>query len=338
MKKRLLALALCLVMVTSLLPITAAAYTEEDKLRWVGGIQNGGIYCGNTCITYDSPDGLPLRYVVVYNSNNNIILDHMFPTNGESGQLELEPRPEKFNVEFGFNSSSSDWTTLETVTYSNITINRDHNWSDWTSNGDGTHSRTCSNGCVDSPQIKPCADSNADHNCDVCNGCIHGWNFKAAGNTLTGHCPFCGKDVTLTLKADSVTLPNSPFNAWLEGWDQFRAAIPQADLGSFIYKYKGPGDSEFGNRLNAVPAEIKAGEYQVGVWIKYLPGTVEQESGEVNQNNEAYLWVKYTAADPAVTAQTGDDRPIEIMLVSALAFSALAAAAFILDSKRKYRQ
>ena len=54
--------------------------------------------------------------------------------------------------------------------------------------------------------------------------------------------------------------------------------------------------------------------------------------------NSVYLYTQYTAADPAITAQTGDDRPIEIMLVSALAFSALAAAAFLLDSKRKYRQ
>ena len=48
--------------------------------------------------------------------------------------------------------------------------------------------------------------------------------------------------------------------------------------------------------------------------------------------------MKYTAVDPAVTAQTGDNRPIELMLVSVLVFSALAAAAFILDSKRKYKQ
>ena len=51
--------------------------------------------------------------------------------------------------------------------------------------------------------------------------------------------------------------------------------------------------------------------------------------------NSVYLYTQYTAADPKVTAQTGDDRPIEIMLVSALAFSALAAAAFLVDSKRK---
>ena len=48
--------------------------------------------------------------------------------------------------------------------------------------------------------------------------------------------------------------------------------------------------------------------------------------------------MKHTAADPKVTAQTGDDRPIELMMASVLVFSALAAGAFSLDSKRKYKQ
>ena len=62
------------------------------------------------------------------------------------------------------------------------------------------------------------------------------------------------------------------------------------------------------------------------------------EGGEENQYGEGYLYVKYTAVDPAVTAQTGDNRPIEIMVASVVVFSALAAAAFILDHKRKYKQ
>ena len=40
--------------------------------------------------------------------------------------------------------------------------------------------------------------------------------------------------------------------------------------------------------------------------------------------------------NPETTAQTGDNRPIELMMGSVVLFSALAAAAFILDNKRKY--
>ena len=60
--------------------------------------------------------------------------------------------------------------------------------------------------------------------------------------------------------------------------------------------------------------------------------------GDQDNTGCADLYVQYTAADPAITAQTGDNRPIELMMASVLAFSALAAAAFILDSKRKYKQ
>lgn len=165
---------------------------------------------------------------------------------------------------------------------------------------------------------------------------MHTWQFKAAGNTLRGTCAGANcdiREVVLTLKADPVTLPNSPFNAWLEGWEDFQLAVPSAtyDPNSFDYKLNGEPVTDQSNP--------KAGNYQAGIRINGLPGTVENADAAARANmNSVYLYTQYTAADPAITAQTGDDRPIEIMLVSALAFSALAAAAFILDSKRKYKQ
>ena len=62
------------------------------------------------------------------------------------------------------------------------------------------------------------------------------------------------------------------------------------------------------------------------------------EEGAGQGGASVYLYVKYTAVDPKVTAQTGDNRPIEIMMAGVVIFSALAAAAFILDRKRKYQQ
>ena len=176
----------------------------------------------------------------------------------------------------------------------------------------------------------------------------HVWQFTQKENSLTAtcqnqldsQCPI-GK-ASLTLDAHSVTLPNSPFNARLVGLEQFKAAIPNAVIGEFVYKYKGPGDSEY-RIVEPTAANAKAGQYQVGVRIKNLPGAVEQEGPAAmaeNPDNTGYadLYVQYTAADPAITAQTGDNRPIELMMASVLAFSALAAAAFVLDGKRKDRQ
>ena len=162
----------------------------------------------------------------------------------------------------------------------------------------------------------------------------HSWQFSQTDSTLTAKCRNSGcpiQTVDVTLAADSVTLPESPFNARLEGLKQFQQEVPDAVIGEFVYKYKGPGDTEY-RVVQPTAANAKAGEYQVGVRI------TTPSSNTSGQNSVYDLYVKYTAVDPAVTAQTGDNRPIELMLVSVLSFSALAAAAFILDSKRKYKQ
>ena len=53
MKKRLLALALCLVLMTSLLPVTA--FADQDIL--VDGVENGKKYRGDTYFTISVPGG-----------------------------------------------------------------------------------------------------------------------------------------------------------------------------------------------------------------------------------------------------------------------------------------
>lgn len=164
---------------------------------------------------------------------------------------------------------------------------------------------------------------------------MHTWQFKAAGNTLTPTCLYCNTTpVSVTLTAQSVTLPNSPFKAaQLAGEKEFQAAFPNAAISKIRYDYKG-SDGVWHKGVDPVAANAKAGEYQAFVEISNLPGTVVDESG--NPLNQASLFVKYTAADPKVTAQTGDNRPIELMMAGVVVFSTLAAAAFILDNKRKY--
>ena len=337
MKKRLLALILCLALAMSLLPVTAFALTDDD----IVGIQDQGVYCGATYFTISAPSDVTL-YDFYWMPVSGSIFVQLYPDN--LGRYKLA-------ADFGTGYlyfSIDDTIPHSTWGFIALTINQGHDWSDWTSNGDGTHSRTCGNGCVDSPQTEPCADTSpADCKCDDCEASMHTWQFKAAGNTLRGTCnhSYCPtKEISVSLKADSVTLPTSPFNARLEGLEQFKKEVPNAVIGEFVYKYKGPGDSEY-RIVEPTAANAKAGEYQVGVRIKNLPGTVAQEgpvamAHEGNQDNTGYadLYVQYTAADPAITAQTGDNRPIELMMASVLDFSALAAAAFVLDGKRKYRQ
>lgn len=340
MKKRLLALALCLVLMTSLLPITAAAVDYDYGSVFVG-LEDGGVYCEDVQFTFH-PENLPDELSGAYGLRASPDAWYGVPVMTEADgvyTLHVGAGLERPSLMFMFGNLGDE------AFGPSITLKNGHNWSAWTSNGDGTHSRTCGNGCVDSPQKAYCADNNADCKCDDCGASMHIWRYTRTENSLTAECGNSGctiGKVGVTLTASSVTLPNSPFNARLEGLEQFKAAIPNAVIGDFVYKYKGPGDSEY-SVVAPTAANAKAGEYQVGVRIENLTGPVESDGPVAmafgdNQDGTWYadLYVKYTAVDPAVTAQTGDNRPIELMMASVLVFSALAAAAFILDHKRKY--
>ena len=330
MKKRLLALALCLVMTVSLLPITAAAEVptyhvnsveiEADGVYWDGSVYRLNItywkiVCDNGTII-DINDKDTLTYAIFSN------VDCSIPANlSEEGTQYLAV------CEVGFwRSMSAHFVPTETTSY----VLRIPGYESVRDD-------------IISPNGGPCVTVGfiltKEHD--------HDWRFTQTDSTLTATCQksTCPtKEVSVSLKADSVTLPNSPFNARLEGLEQFKKEIPNAVIGEFVYKYKGPEDSTFGDRIDPIPANAKAGEYQVGVRIsgllvdkEYPPVAYSLEDG-VNQGVGDYadLYVQYTAVDPAVTAQTGDNRPIELMMAGVLVFSALAAAAFILDHKRKY--
>ena len=190
----------------------------------------------------------------------------------------------------------------------------------------------------------------AGSNCVISAGFIltkeheHDWRFTQTDSTLTGTCQksTCPiKTVDVNLAADSVTLPNSPFNARLEGQSQFETATGAA-ISKIRYDYKG-SDGVWHKGVDPVSANAKAGEYQAFVQISNLPRPVESDGVVAMAENPdgtytADLFVKYTAVDPAITAQTGDNRPIELMMGSVVLFSALAAAAFVADSKRRSRQ
>ena len=146
MKKRLLALALSLVLMTSLLPITAAAITVEEWLSTVNGITPNGTYCGDTYFTVSAPE------TEGYSVNS---VDWEFEGGGKRlskddlGRYKLAAGSGAGKIYFNFFNSNS----LETSYFEikGLTINQDHDWSAWTSNGDGTHSRSCENGCVEPP-------------------------------------------------------------------------------------------------------------------------------------------------------------------------------------------
>ena len=68
-----------------------------------------------------------------------------------------------------------------------------HDWGAWTSNGDGTHTRTCTvDGCSAGTQTENCIDANKDHKCDICDYIIS----ECADDNKDHKCDDCGKKLT----------------------------------------------------------------------------------------------------------------------------------------------
>ena len=318
MKKRLLALALCLVLATSLLPITAAAvdYHFNSASIVADGVEyrdtSSALYPGY----YVNITGLTLEHNTgtIVNTDGFITVSPIYL--GAELTAPLTDPPVAGVEYFPYISILNDSLLPNSFEYD------DDFFANLVIPGYETNFRDCVR-----------SDSSAAITLRF-RMVKHSWQFSQTDSTLTAKCRNSGcpiQTVDVTLAADSVTLPESPFNARLEGLKQFQQEVPDAVIGEFVYKYKGPGDTEY-RVVQPTAANAKAGEYQVGVRI------TTPSSNTSGQNSVYDLYVKYTAVDPAVTAQTGDNRPIELMLVSVLVFSALAAAAFILDSKRKYKQ
>ena len=147
--------------------------------------------------------------------------------------------------------------------------------------------------------------------------------------------------VDVSLTASDVTLPGNVFGAKLtvetienpaEALLSTRAVsqplprLPEGlKISEPVYKYSATGSGY--DPIDPAGFTPKAGYYQASVQIL-----------DVNNNVAvADLAVKYTVSDPAVTAATGDNRPIELMILGMAFFCAMAAGAFVLDGRRKVR-
>ena len=86
---------------------------------------------------------------------------------------------------------NSEGTADEATFFSGNAL--DHNWGAWTSNEDGTHTRTCTvDGCSAGTQTENCIDANKNHKCDICDYIIS----KCADDNKDHKCDYCGKKLT----------------------------------------------------------------------------------------------------------------------------------------------
>ena len=86
---------------------------------------------------------------------------------------------------------SSEGTADEATFFSGNAL--DHDWGEWTSNEDGTHTRTCAvDGCSAGTQTENCIDADKDHKCDICDYIIS----ECADDNKDHKCDYCGKKLT----------------------------------------------------------------------------------------------------------------------------------------------
>ena len=80
-----------------------------------------------------------------------------------------------------------------------VTVNDGHTFGEWTSNGDGTHTRQCTaDGCTEGVETDNCTDEDNNHKCDICDYII-----SECADTDKNHiCDICGKIISNHEDAD----------------------------------------------------------------------------------------------------------------------------------------
>ena len=74
-----------------------------------------------------------------------------------------------------------------------VTVNDGHTFGEWTSNGDGTHTRQCTvDGCTEGIETDNCTDEDKNHICDICGNIIS--NHEDANQDHV--CDLCGKVIS----------------------------------------------------------------------------------------------------------------------------------------------
>ena len=146
----------------------------------ITGIEDGKTYCEAQTVTITE------KYVDTVTVNGTEV------TLDENGSFVLSPADggQKIVV------TDKAGNTAEM----SVTVNDGHTFGEWTSNGDGTHTRQCTaDGCTEGVETDNCIDEDKNHICDIC------------GNIISNHadanqdhvCDLCGKVISNHEDADN---------------------------------------------------------------------------------------------------------------------------------------
>ena len=139
----------------------------------IKGIENGKTYCEAQTVTIDE------KYI------DTVIVNETKVTLDENNSFILSPADSEQKIIVTDKAGNTAEMT--------VTVNDGHTFGEWASNGDGTHTRTCTvDGCSAGTQTENCIDANKDHKCDICDYIIS----ECADDNKDHKCDYCGKKLT----------------------------------------------------------------------------------------------------------------------------------------------
>ena len=165
----------------------------------ITGIENGKTYCEAQTVTITE------KYVDTVTVNGTEV------TPDENGSFTLAPADGGQRIVVTDKAGNTAEMT--------VTVNDGHTFGDWTSNGDGTHTRQCTaDGCTEGVETDNCTDEDKNHKCDICDYIISecadtdkNHICDICGNIISNHedanqdhvCDLCGKVISNHEDADN---------------------------------------------------------------------------------------------------------------------------------------
>ena len=158
----------------------------------ITGIENGKTYCEAQTVTITE------KYVDTVTVNGTAV------TLDATGSFTLAPAHGEQKIVVTDKAGNTAEMT--------VTVNDGHTFGEWTSNGDGTHTRQCTaDGCTEGVETDNCIDEDKNHKCDICDYIISecadtdkNHICDICGNIISNHedadddhvCDYCGKTIS----------------------------------------------------------------------------------------------------------------------------------------------
>ena len=209
---------------------------------------------------------------------------------------------------------SSEGTADEATFFSGNAL--DHDWGAWTSNEDGTHTRTCTvDGCSAGTQTENCIDANKDHKCDICDYIIS----KCADDNKDHKCDYCGKKLTEHTGGKATCM------------DKAKCDVCGAEYGEL--------DPKNHTNLKHFPAKAatKTTEGNIEYWYCEGCGKYFSDKDGTKEIKKADT-VTVKLKDDSKSPQTGDNFNLALWLSLLLVSGGAAIGTTVVSRKKKYNR